>query len=216
MICNIWHAFSIWTIHTAFLPRNAFLSAGYMQYLAYSNIWTPIDTTYYSTPCLHFFLVKKEKKIWQVCNIFSFLLSFSQFPAISLNDTTEDSASIRSVTHHDIFFRKKPIWSLFNITLSAPLTITINSNKYWDFHHIYLVSNQGIKTQEITIWLRMLADSPKPEAYHSQPGLDKYSQHYVMLRLTTIIVMFTSITVIIFASMIIKSTNYKQCQLFLL
>ena len=50
----------------------------------------------------------------------------------------------------------------------------------------------------------MLADSPKPEAYHSQPGLDKYSQHYVMLRLTTIIVMFTSITVIIFASMIIK------------
>ena len=51
----------------------------------------------------------------------------------------------------------------------------------------------------------MLADSPKPEAYHSQPGLDKYSQHYVMLRLTTIIVMFTSITVIIFASMIIKS-----------
>ena len=36
----------------------------------------------------------------------------------------------------------------------------------------------------------MLADSPKPEAYHSQPGLDKYFQHYVMLRLTTIIVMF--------------------------
>ena len=51
----------------------------------------------------------------------------------------------------------------------------------------------------------MLADSPKPEAYHSQPGLDKYFQHYVMLGLTTIIVMFTSITVIIFASMIIKS-----------
>ena len=51
----------------------------------------------------------------------------------------------------------------------------------------------------------MLADSPKPEAYHSQPGLDKYFQHYVMLRLTIIIVMFTSITVTIFASMIIKS-----------
>ena len=80
-----------------FAPRNVFLPADYMQYLAYSNICTPIDTTYYSTLCLHGFLVKKKRKKWQVCNIFSFLLSFSQFPAISLNDTTEDSASIRSV-----------------------------------------------------------------------------------------------------------------------
>ena len=56
----------------------------------------------------------------------------------------------------------------------------------------------------------MLADSPKPEAYHSQPGLDKYFQHYVMFGLTTIIVMFTSITVIIFASMIIKSMYKLQ------
>ena len=93
-------------------------------------------------------------------------------------------------------------WRLCINTVSD---MTINSNKYWDFHHIYRVSNEGIKTQEITIWLRMLADSPKPEAYHSQPGLDKYFQHNVMLRLTIIIVMFTSITVIIFASMIIKS-----------
>ena len=57
----------------------------------------------------------------------------------------------------------------------------------------------------------MLADSPKPEAYHSQPGLDKYFQHYVMLGLTTIIVMFASIiTVIIFASMIINGIYKLQ------
>ena len=58
-----------------FAPRNVFLSADYMQYLAYSNIWTPIDTTYYSTPCLHGFLVKKKKND----KFAIFFLSYSHF-----------------------------------------------------------------------------------------------------------------------------------------